>query len=51
MKPALVFGVYCLMILLGFSVANYRGWAVFGNPGLAASSGGTRAGGSSGFHK
>lgn len=49
-----VFAGYCLLILLAFTVAKYEGWALFGSTGRAAApgtAGGTRGGGSSGFHK
>lgn len=52
MRLAPVFAIYCLLILLGFGVAKYQGWALFGSAGLASAvAGGTRTGGSSGFHK
>jgi hypothetical protein len=53
MKLAPIFGGYCLLILLGFTVAKYEGWALFGSTGraIAAAAGGTRSGGSTGFHK
>lgn len=55
MGRAPVFTAYCLLVLLGFTVARYQGWTLFGSAGLAASSGSTGGarggGGSSGFHK
>jgi hypothetical protein len=55
MKVPPVFASYCLLVLLGFAVAKYQGWSLFGSTGPAAASGaagGTRgSGGSSGSHK
>lgn len=53
MRVPPVFGVYCLLVLLGFSVAKYQGWSLFGSlaPAASSHSGGTRAGGASGSHK
>ena len=55
MTPSRLFAAWCLLVLLGFGVAKYQGWALFGAGAAAASSGssgGSRgSGGSSGSHK
>lgn len=55
MRRAPIFAGYCLLVLFGFTLAKYQGWALFGSAGRAASSsyaGGARgSSGSSGFHK
>ena len=48
-----LFTAYCLLILLGFTAARYQGLTLLGSTGqaAAATTGGTRSGGSSGYHK
>ena len=53
MRLSPLFAAYCLLVLLGFTVARYQGLTLLGSAGqaAAANTGGTRSGGSSGSHK